>query len=85
MAPFPETNLASDATLLQDKKGGHTWKKIDNETKNDGALSDAELDAVSGGDRSPKETVTFEYGGLAIKLQPTVTAVTSRDQVKSSI
>ena len=29
-------------------------------------LSEAELSKVSGGDESPKETVTFEYGGLKI-------------------
>jgi bacteriocin-like protein len=30
-------------------------------------LSEQELSKVSGGDESPKETVTFEYGGLAIQ------------------
>jgi bacteriocin-like protein len=30
-------------------------------------LSEEELSKVSGGDESPKETVTFEYGGLAIQ------------------
>jgi len=29
-------------------------------------LSEAELSKVSGGDEAPKETVTFEYGGLHI-------------------
>lgn len=39
-----------------------------------GALSDQELDVVAGGDdktkttdESPKETVTFEYGGLIVR------------------
>jgi len=30
-------------------------------------LSEEELSKVSGGDESPKETVTFEYGALGIK------------------
>jgi bacteriocin-like protein len=30
-------------------------------------LSEQELSKVSGGDESPKETVTFEYGGLQVK------------------
>ena len=32
-----------------------------------GELTDRELDEVSGGDEAPKETVTFEYGGLALQ------------------
>jgi hypothetical protein len=43
-----------------------TKKTLESTSSADGALSDAELDAVSGGDESPKETVTFEYGGLII-------------------
>lgn len=30
-------------------------------------LSEDELAKASGGDEAPKETVTFEYGGLVIK------------------
>jgi len=30
-------------------------------------LSEAELSKVSGGDESPKETVTFEYGGIHVE------------------
>jgi len=30
-------------------------------------LSEKELDQVSGGDESPKETVTFEYGGVKVQ------------------
>ncbi len=29
-------------------------------------LSEEELSMVSGGDEAPKETVTFEYGGLQV-------------------
>ena len=30
-------------------------------------LSEEELSKVSGGDEAPKETVTFEYGGLVVQ------------------
>ncbi|HLK22306.1 MAG TPA: bacteriocin [Bryobacteraceae bacterium] len=37
------------------------------EQKPNGELSEEELASVSGGDESPKETVTFEYGALQVR------------------
>ncbi len=49
-------------------------KQLENETNHAvessdqaGVLNEKELDQVSGGDESPKETVTFEYGGLHVQ------------------
>ncbi len=33
-------------------------------------LSEADLSKVSGGDESPKETVTFEYGSIHVQYIP---------------
>jgi len=49
-------------------------KQLENETNHAvessdqaGVLNEKELDQVSGGDEAPKETVTFEYGGLHVQ------------------
>jgi hypothetical protein len=53
-----------------EKHSEHETKKtLETTGPADGALSEAELDAVSGGDESPKETVTFEYGGLLVHYE----------------
>jgi hypothetical protein len=51
------------------EKQSETKNTIESAGEADGALSEQELDAVSGGDESPKETVTFEYGGLVVHYQ----------------